>query len=410
MTDSSALGHVKVPRRRQPAIWASGALAALLIVVGLPPASAAHGAPRPGRVATSIGELLAILPNPYLSLGFGASVAVSGKTAVVDNSVYTKGRGGWPTTPTAVLNESGEVAISGSTIVVGSSEAGPTESGEAYIYVRGRTGWPPTPTVVLDDPHATANDGFGNTVAISGSTLVVGTRPSPTNLQDGMDFVYTRSGRAWGTTPTAVLVPPPSDRFRASLALTGGTAIIGGFSASANANVAFIYSESKGRWPATPTASLDDPTADTTDCFGEAVGVSGATAVVGDWCTSSGRAYIYSRHNDRWTAIPSTTLSPLPGHSRELSEFGLAISMSQQTIIVGAPGFDRESGEAYIYRRGNTGLWPTAPNASLTDPAATGQDRLGVSLALSNGIAIVGAPGTPQSEPFASGVAYVYGA
>jgi hypothetical protein len=186
--------------------------------------------------------------------------------------------------------------------------------------------------------------------------------------------------------------------------------VVGGFDATANANVAFVCTAGGHGWRATPTAALHDPTADPTDCFGEAVAVSGATAAVGDWCASSGRVYLYTKQTGGWSTLPGTTLRPLPGPTRTLSEFGLALSMSGDTLFVGAPATDLESGEAYLFRHGNTGSWPTVPNASLPEPAATKDDRMGGSLALSAGTAIVGAPGTPGGKPLVSGTAYLYSA
>jgi hypothetical protein len=301
--------------------------------------------------------------------------------------------------------------MSDSTIVVGSSQAGASDEGETYVYDRAAAGWPTTPTVVLDDPGAVAGDGFGTTVGVSGSTLVIGTLPSPSFSHAGEAYIYVRGNAGWPTTPTAVVTPPPGDRFRASLAVSGVTVIVGGFDAATNANVAFIYTESGGGWPATPTAVMDDPTADPTDCYGEAVGISGRTAVVGDWCTSSGRVYLYRKSRNRWPALPDTTLGPSRRFSASLKEFGLALSISAATLVVGAPGTELDTGEVYIYRKRGTNSWPTVPIATVTDPTASRGDRMGVSLAVSGPLVIAGAPGTRRKHhPNISGVAYLIGA
>ena len=384
--------------------------AVLLTSCALVPASSASGAPVPGGRRPSVGVVKAILRNPSVSLGFGASVAVSGTTAVVDDAVFTRHDHTWPATPTVVLDESGELSMSDSTIVVGSSQAGASDQGEAYLYGRERAGWPTTPTAVLDDPGATAGDGFGTTAAISGSTLVIGTLPAPGPSHGGEVYVYVRDNGGWSTTPTAVLTPPPGDRFRAALAVSGHTAIVGGFDASTNANVAFLYTGGGGGWPATPTAVLDDPTADPTDCYGEAVAVSGRTAVVGDWCTSSGRAYIYDEGRTRWPALPDTTLGPGHRFSAGPKEFGLALSISAGTLVVGAPGTELDTGETYIFQKTSADAWPTVPTTTVTDPAGSRGDRMGVSLAVAGPLAIAGAPGTKQRHhPNVSGVAYLLG-
>jgi hypothetical protein len=47
-------------------------------------------------------------------------------------------------------------------------------AGAAYIDVKGVHGWPTTPIITLSDPAATSDDVFGDSVAVSGKTAVVG--------------------------------------------------------------------------------------------------------------------------------------------------------------------------------------------------------------------------------------------
>jgi len=72
-------------------------------------------------------------------------------------------------------------------------------------------------------------------------------------------------------------------------------------------------------------------------------------------------------------------------------------------------GTDEDTGETYMYRKGNAGFWLTVLNASVTDPATTRRERLGVSLSVSGRVAIIGASGTVQNQVDSSGVAYLYG-
>ena len=126
---------------------------------------------------------------------FGVDVAVSGTAIIVGapgtNSssgaayLYVKSASGWPTTPTATFLDPaanpndyfGNVAVSqegtNTTVVIGADDpnAGP---GSVYVYVNGGSGWPTTPTTTLADPAATSGDQFGETVATSGTAIVVG--------------------------------------------------------------------------------------------------------------------------------------------------------------------------------------------------------------------------------------------
>jgi hypothetical protein len=65
------------------------------------------------------------------------------------------------------------VAVSGATAVIGAHGTS-GYGGVAYIYVKGASGWPTKPTATLSDPAATTGDYFGSSVAVSGETAVVG--------------------------------------------------------------------------------------------------------------------------------------------------------------------------------------------------------------------------------------------
>jgi len=43
-------------------------------------------------------------------------------------------------------------------------------AGAAYAYVKGAAGWPTTPTATLQDPGAHAHNYFGGSVAMSATT------------------------------------------------------------------------------------------------------------------------------------------------------------------------------------------------------------------------------------------------
>jgi hypothetical protein len=146
------------------------------------------------------------LDDPLASVDdeFGYSVAVAGTTAFIGatgtNSdvgavyVYSKGAAGWQATPAATLSGSepdgyfgSSVALSGSTAVVGAFEVG-VDTGAAYIYKKGTSGWPATPAASLSDPGATERDFFGESVALSGSTALVGA--GGTDSSTGATYIY----------------------------------------------------------------------------------------------------------------------------------------------------------------------------------------------------------------------------
>ena len=254
---------------------------------------------------------------------FGTSVAVSGTTAVVgapgtngyDGAayIYMNGGSGWPTTPTAKLKDpnAGEgdgfgysVALSGTTTLVSAYGAN-SYDGAAYIYMKGTSGWPKKPTATLDDPAATTYDFFGWSVAMSNTTAVVGARGTSSGA--GAAYIYVKGTSEWPTTPTTKLKDPDAregDRFSYSVAVSGTTALVSTYGANWAAGVAYVYVKGASGWPTTPTTRLKDPDATEGDGFGYSVAVSGTTAVVG----AAGAAYIYIKGTSGWPKKPTTTL------------------------------------------------------------------------------------------------------
>ena len=91
---------------------------------------------------------------------------------------------------------------------------------------------------------------FGNAVAISGNTMVVGARyDSTTASQAGAAYIYIMSGGIW--TQQAVLLAPDgsvADKFGYSVAISTDTIIVGAFnddSPQSNAGSAYVYVDRK---------------------------------------------------------------------------------------------------------------------------------------------------------------------
>jgi hypothetical protein len=89
------------------------------------------------------------------------------------------------------------VAISGSTAVVGSVN-------RAYVFTRAVSGWKQvaelkgSDTVTGDGSfEGSAADGFGEEVAISGTTVIVGAWAAPHVSGAGRTYVFTKIGDTW---------------------------------------------------------------------------------------------------------------------------------------------------------------------------------------------------------------------
>jgi hypothetical protein len=142
--------------------------------------------------------------------GFGSAVALSGHTLVVGASgtpnpdypgaayQYEKTRTGWSTTPTAVLGRVDDeydlqhyfgyaVATNGSMAVVGAPGAyvGPTA---LYVYTEGSGDWPSQPTFEIGDPDRAGYDGYGETLSMSGDTVITGAWEA--DVYHGVAYIY----------------------------------------------------------------------------------------------------------------------------------------------------------------------------------------------------------------------------
>ena len=147
------------------------------------------------------------------------------------------------------------------------------------------------------------------------------------------------------------------------------------------------------------------------DFFGYTVSLSGDTALVGahrddDGGDSSGSAYIFERDQggaDSWGQVTKLTTS----NAAASDHFGIAVSLSGDTALVGSYGDFFYSGSAYIFERNQGGANNWGQVAKLTASDAAGSDYFGHAVSLSGDIALVGAYGD-QDGGVLSGSAYIF--
>jgi hypothetical protein len=227
-------------------------------------------------------NLLAVLKSNTTSIDprFGYAVSTSEDTIVVgdyydDNygsdsgAVYVFVRDGTSWTQQAYLKASnpGEgdyfgyrVSISGDTIVVGAegeasnatgvngtqTDNSASSSGATYVFVRNGTSW--SQQAYLKASNTGRDDYFGNSVSISGDTIVVGAYREDSNAtgvngtqgngatDSGAAYVFVRNGTSW--TQQAYLKASNTgegDRFGWSVSISGDTIVVGAFNEDSNA-------------------------------------------------------------------------------------------------------------------------------------------------------------------------------
>jgi hypothetical protein len=198
--------------------------------------------------------------------------------------------------PVGGMNFGVSVAISGDTLMIGAPGDG---FGAVYVFTRDVAGlW--SENQILRASIPAGGTAFGNCVAVSGGTAVFGAFAS--DGVRGAAYVFTRNPlEVWSEQQRLVALDGvPDDEFGFSVAVSGSTVLIGarGFAAHTGAVYAFTF-DVPGTW--TERQKLTSPDPRTLDYFGASVALSGSTALVGafgddDSGERSGSAQLFTRN------------------------------------------------------------------------------------------------------------------
>ncbi|MGL4402057.1 MAG: choice-of-anchor D domain-containing protein, partial [Luteolibacter sp.] len=319
---------------------------------------------------------------------FGRSVGVSGDTVIVGALWENSSTTGVNSTPNNNLSSAGaayvfvrngttwsqqaylkasntgvsdyfgsSVAVDGDTVVVGafgerSSTSGvnstPNENaafaGAAYVFARSGSTWSQQAYLKASNPER--DDYFGNSVAVSGDTLVVGapysngTPPNNFVSNSGSVFVFVRNSGAWSLqTLLRASNAGPDDVFGSSVALSGNTVVVG--------------------------------------AFAEDSSTFGVNSTPNESANLAGAAYVFGRLGSIWSQQGYLKAS----NTGAGDEFGYSVAVSGNTVVVGAPSEDSStsgvnstpnesagrSGAAYLFDLG-TGF--VAPEIVIQEAAS----------------------------------------
>jgi hypothetical protein len=326
--------------------------------------------------------------------------------------VFTRSRSGWVETAklTASDAQAGDrfgksVAVSGSTVVVGASDSDDAgdASGSAYVFTRSRSGWVETAKLTASD--AEAFEQFGWSVAVSQETVVAGSLDSDGDLL-GSVYVFTRGRQGWIETQKLTASDAAwGDLFGWSVAVSGDTMVVGARGYDDRLGSAYLFTRSPFGWVETAklTPSDESPSEYFGDEFGYSVGVSDDAVVVGAPRNSeagdeSGAAYLFTRFPFGWIETAKLTASD----AAALDRFGSSIGFSGGRVVVGAPRNEDGAG-AYVFTETRRGWEET----NLLMPADGAADALGLAVDVSGETIVVGAP-SDDGNGYLSGSAYVF--
>ena len=269
------------------------------------------------------------------------------------------------------------VSVSGDTAVIGApsyDDGSNTDSGAAYVYVRSGTIW--TEQQELRSSDLAAGDNFGSSVSVSGDSLIVGAKWDDDNGgSSGSAYVFVRSGGVWTEQQKLTASDgASSDWFGDSVGLSGDTAVVGALLHDGNGSssgAAYVYFRSGAKWTEQQKLLASDGAAD--DQFGTSVSIAGDTAIIGavlddDGGSGSGSAYVFVRSGVVWSE--EQKLVPLDSAADD--RFGSAVSISGDTAVIGARWDDDNggnAGSAYVFTRSG-GVWTEQQELFSSDGSA----------------------------------------
>jgi len=247
------------------------------------------------------------------------------------------------------------VGVSGDNAIVGaSSKSANGTLGEAPAYAFARTdgAWSLQQEIAGSmDPTGT---GFGSSVSLSGDTAVLG---APDEKLDGKTpqgavYVYLRTGATWSLQQRlSGKADSLGADFGISLAVDGSTLVVGeDIQPGSRHGAAYLYMRSGDSWSRQQKLVASDGTSD--NAFGSAVSLSGNTVVVGALAQpvqvggGPGAAYVFIREGGAFTQ--HLKLVAHDGLPNDL--FGSSVAVEPHSVIVGAAGYAYNEGAAYAFK------------------------------------------------------------
>jgi hypothetical protein len=299
------------------------------------------------------------------------------------------------------------VDISGSYAIVGElldDHGGFRNNGAAHVFELRDGTWHWTAKLVGSGYAQNHEDYLGAEVAIEDRYAVLGA-PSFTMSQPAV--VYERQGQNW--TPISTLTPSElSPHFGKALDIDGDRIVVGGDRSSTRDGAVYIFERSGGTWTQA-TRIVPNDQQDYSE-FGSAVALNGDSLVVGAWDfdsaagLGSGAAYVFEHMNGSWLQTAKLTLSDAMRDSR----FGRDVDFDGSRILIGADTHSHSgvinAGVAVLFERVD-GTWQETARLAADTPAAFAS--FGYSVVLDGDRALIAAIQDQSVSPN-YGAAYVF--
>ncbi|ODR79751.1 hypothetical protein BG842_07990 [Haladaptatus sp. W1] len=294
------------------------------------------------------------------------------------------------------------IARSGNTAIIGAQRN--NDNGAAYVFQFDGSQWTEKQKLTAND--GTAYDSFGASVAVSDDVALIGAPNDDDNgSHSGAAYVFRFDGCEW--TQEQKLTPCEGASyvwFSTSMGVSDGVALIGAPGDDDNGNhsgAAYVFQFDGSQWTQEQKLTASDGTED--DNFGRSIAKSSEMAIIGAPGNHSGAAYVFQFDGSQWTEKQKLTANDGTADDG----FGFSVAVSDDVAFISAFGDDdngTNSGSAYVFRFDGS-QWTEKQKLTAND--GTADDRFGASVAVSDDVALIGAYYGNHSGD-GSGAVYVF--
>ncbi len=268
---------------------------------------------------------------------------------------------------------------------IGSRRAAPGAKTEPKTQAQSPEAYSQTARLTASD--AASSDNFGFSVGAGGDTVIVSSARD--DDYRGSAYIYVRTAGVWGPQQKLTAADGTAeDNFGWSVAIDGDTAVVGANlddGSGVDQGSAYVFVRNGLTWTQQQKLTAADAAAG--DQFGVSVSISGDTIVVGAHGDDSfrGSAYVFTRAGATWSQQQKLSASDGTGDD----EFGWSVGISGDSVVCGAYRDDGGRGSAYVFTRAGA-VWSQQQKITAGDGATF--DQFGHSVAINGDSLIAGAP------------------
>jgi len=316
------------------------------------------------------------------------------------------------------------IAVSGNYVVVGASQEDSTadNSGAVYLYKKDSKGVV-TQIAKLKADDAQEDDYFGYSVAIDGDYIVVGAYKEDTDEKDaGKVYLFKRKSDDDVVQIAKIQADTPQEyaMFGNSVAISGRYIIVGSSHENVDteddAGAVYLFKrESDSTDDISQIAKLTASNLGKEDWFGHSISIDGDYIIVGAYGEDSendnaGAIYLFKRKSD--TKDDTSQIAMILIHnSRKYDYFGYSVAISGDYILAGAYGEDTTAngaGTAYLFKRESDSEDDITLLKAIQVKEPHAKDYFGKSVAMDGTYMVIGAYSEDAEDIVDSGTAYLF--